>query len=105
MNGGAGGNGGAAASSGGVTGAAGSSGQGGGSAGGAASVPSGISRHAIADGTSAFPLVDARGLSISPGVYYLRVWGYGVGSPLVAVAVGGATDPSGTPTDMPSAPN
>ena len=78
---------------------------GGGSAGGAASVPSGISRHAIADGTSAFPLVDARGLSISPGVYYLRVWGYGVGSPLVAVAVGGATDPSGTPTDMPSAPN
>jgi hypothetical protein len=78
---------------------------GGGSAGGAASVPSGISRHAIADGSTAFPLVDARGLSISPGVYYLRVWGYGVGSPLVAVVVGGATDPSGTPTDLPPAPN
>jgi len=78
---------------------------GGGSAGGAASVPSGITRHQIATGSTAFPLVDARGLSISPGVYYLRVWGYGIGSPLVALAIGGATDAGAMPADMPSEPN
>jgi hypothetical protein len=78
---------------------------GGGSAGGAASVPSGITRHQIANGSTAFPLVDARGLSISPGVYYLRVWGYGIGSPLVSVAIGGATDASGIPADLPAEPN
>lgn len=78
---------------------------GGGSAGGAAAVPSGITRHAVANGSAAFPLVDARGLSISPGVYYLRVWGYGIGSPLVPLAIGGATDASGIPTDLPSEPN
>jgi len=78
---------------------------GGGSAGGAASVPSGITRHPIANGSTAFPLVDARGLSISPGVYYLRVWGYGIGSPLVALAIGGATDAGTMPADLPSEPN
>jgi hypothetical protein len=78
---------------------------GGGSAGGAAAVPSGITRHAVASGSTAFSLVDARGLSISPAVYYLRVWGYGIGSPLVPLAIGGATDPSGVPTDLPSEPS
>jgi hypothetical protein len=77
----------------------------GGSASGAASVPSGITRHAVANGSTAFPLVDARGLSIGPGVYYLRVWGYGIGSPLVALAIDGATDPAGIPADLPPAPN
>jgi len=78
---------------------------GGGSASGAAAVPSGLSRHSIASGPAAFPLVDARGLSIGPGVYYLRVWGYGIGSPLLVLNVGGATDPWGPPHDLPPAPN
>jgi hypothetical protein len=78
---------------------------GGGSASGAAAVPSGLSRHSIASGTAAFSLVDARGLSIGPGVYYLRVWGYGIGSPLLALNVGGGTDPWGPPRDLPPAPN
>ncbi len=76
---------------------------GGGSAGGAFVVSSGVTRHSIANGSSAFGLVDATGASLPAGVYYLRVWAYGIGSALVPLSLDGGTDPLGPPTDLPAA--
>jgi hypothetical protein len=77
---------------------------GGGPADGAVVVPSGVTRHVITDGSQPFRLVDARGVALSPGVYYLKVWAYGIGSPLVPMALSGGTDPLGPPADLPAPP-
>lgn len=74
---------------------------GGGSAGGAAVVPSGASRHNLTGSTAGFSLIDATGAPLTPGVYYLRVWAYGIASPLVPIALDGGVDPLGPPTDLP----
>jgi hypothetical protein len=75
---------------------------GGGPAGGAAVVPSGISRHAITDGSSELSLAGLAGPGSGIGVYYVRVWAYGIGSPLLPMALDGAVDPLGPPSDLPS---
>ena len=75
---------------------------GGGSAGNAAVVPSGASRHDLTGSTAGFRLVDAAGAPLSAGVYYLRVWAYGIASGLVPIALDGGVDPLGPPADPPS---
>ena len=77
---------------------------GGGPTDGAVVVPSGVTRHVITDGSQPFRLVDARGAPMSSGVYYLKVWAYGIGSPLVPMALSGSTDPLGPPADLPPPP-
>jgi hypothetical protein len=77
---------------------------GGGPTDGAVVVPSGVTRHVIADGSQSFRLVDATGAAMSSGVYYLKVWAYGIGSPLVPMALSGGTDPLGPPADLPPPP-
>jgi hypothetical protein len=77
---------------------------GGGPADGAIVVPSGVTRHVITQGSKPFSLVSAGGVALAAGVYYLRVWAYGIGSPLVPMALGGGTDPLGPPMDMPAPP-
>jgi len=74
---------------------------GGSSNGNAAVVPAGVSRHAITAGGASFLLTDATGTALPPGVYYLRVWAYGIGSPLVPMALDNGVDPLGPPTDLP----
>lgn len=78
---------------------------GGGSAGGAATIPSGTSRHDLTGSTTGFSLVATTGTPLPAGVYYLRVWAYGIGSQLVPVALDGGIDPLGTPTDLPAPSN
>lgn len=75
---------------------------GGGSAAGAAVVPSGASRHDLTGSTAGFSLLDATGAPLAAAVYYLRVWAYGVASPLVPIALDGGVDPLGPPTDLPA---
>ena len=77
---------------------------GGGPTDGAVVVPSGVTRHVITDGSQSFSLVDATGAPMSSGVYYLKVWAYGIGSPLVPMALSGGTDPLGPPADLPPPP-
>ncbi len=60
---------------------------GGGSAKGAVVVPPGTMRHAVAEGDAAFVLVRPQGSSVAPGIYYVRVWAYGIASPLVPVSI------------------
>jgi hypothetical protein len=61
---------------------------GGGSSAGAAAVPSGVSRHDLTGSSTGFSLVDPSGSPLATGVYYLRVWAYGIASPLVPIALG-----------------
>jgi hypothetical protein len=68
----------------------------------AATVPSGVSRHVISTGSTSFSLTNPGGAPLPPGVYYLRAWAYGIGSPLVAVALDNGVDPLGPPSDLPS---
>jgi hypothetical protein len=77
---------------------------GGGPTDGAAVVPSGVTRHVITAGSQPFSLVNATGVAMSSGVYYLKVWAYGIGSPLVPMALSGGTDPLGPPADLPAPP-
>lgn len=67
-------------------------------------VPPGRSNHAITAAATPFRLVDVTGASLTSGVYYLRVWAYGIGSPLVPLALSGGMDPLGPPTDLPAPP-
>ncbi len=76
---------------------------GGGPNSGAAVVPPGISRHAITGGTNEPALASIVGTDQGIGVYYVRVWAYGIGSPLVPMALDGAVAPSEPPTDLPTA--
>jgi hypothetical protein len=78
---------------------------GGGSAGGAAVVPAGTSSHDLTSSTAGFSLVAASGAPLETGVYYLRVWAYGIASQLVPLSLDGGTDPLGTPTDVPAPSN
>lgn len=78
---------------------------GGGSAGGAAVVPTGTSRHDLTGATAGFSLVDSSGAPLAAGVYYLRVWAYGIASKLVPLSLDGGTDPLGVPTDVPAPSN
>jgi hypothetical protein len=75
---------------------------GGGSAGNAAVVPSGASRHDLTGSTAGFSLVDATGAPLAAGVYYLRVWAYGIASGLVPIALDGGVDPLGPPAGLPA---
>ena len=68
---------------------------------GAAVVPSGLTRHVMTDASTSFRLTDATGAPLPQGVYYLRVWAYGIGSPLVALALDNGVDPLGPPADLP----
>jgi hypothetical protein len=54
----------------------------------AAVVAPGTARHLIAGGSSAFTLVGAAGALVAPGIYYLRVRAYGIGSPMVPISIG-----------------
>ena len=65
-------------------------------------VPSGASRHDLTGSTAGFSLLDASGAPLTAAVYYLRVWAYGVASPLVPIALDGGVDPLGPPTDLPA---
>jgi len=78
---------------------------GGGSSGGAAVVPSGTTRHDLTSSTAWFNLVGGPGAPLEAGVYYLRVWAYGIGSQLVPISLDGGTDPLGTPADLPAPSN
>jgi hypothetical protein len=60
---------------------------GGGSAKGAVVVPPGTARHSIASGASAFGLVRPAGAGIASDVYYVRVWAYGIASPMVPLSI------------------
>jgi hypothetical protein len=71
---------------------------GGGSSAGAAAVPSGVTRHDLTRSSTGFSLVDATGAPLATGVYYLRVWAYGIASPLVPIAIDDGPDPLGTTT-------
>jgi hypothetical protein len=71
----------------------------------AAVVPSGVSRHQITTSATSFGLTDASGVPLQPGVYYLRVWAYGIASPLVPIALDNAVDPLGPPADLPAPSN
>jgi hypothetical protein len=75
---------------------------GGGTAGGAIVVPPGSTRHQVAGGASAFSLTDAAGAPLPAGVYYVRVWAYGIASPLVPFFVDVSSDPLGPPTSLPT---
>ena len=59
---------------------------GGGNARAAVVVPPGVTRHEIAGGGSAYPLTSSTGF-LPAGIYYVRVWAYGIGSSLVPVAI------------------
>jgi hypothetical protein len=74
---------------------------GGGSASAAAVVPSGSTRHDLSGHTTSFSLLDSAGRPLASGVYYLRVWGYGIASSLVPMALDGGVDPLGPPSDLP----
>jgi hypothetical protein len=63
---------------------------GGGSAQGAVSVPPGVTRHDVATGSDAFGLIRPTG-SIASGIYYVRVWAYGIASPLVPISIDGGS--------------
>ena len=60
---------------------------GGGSAKGAVVVPTGTARHVVAEGDAAFVLLGPRGTYVASGIYYVRVWAYGIASPLVPVSI------------------
>jgi hypothetical protein len=75
---------------------------GGGSASGAAVIATGATRHDISGSTSSFSLVDSTGTPLAAGVYYLRVWAYGIASSLVPIALDGGVDPLGPPADLPA---
>ena len=77
---------------------------GGGPSGGAAVVPSGISRHSITSGTNELTLAALAVSGPGIGVYYVRVWAYGIGSPLLPMALDGSVDPLGPPSELPSPP-
>ena len=68
----------------------------------AAVVPSGVSRHVVAARETSFRLKDASGAPLVQGVYYLRVWAYGIGSPLVPLSLDNGVDPLGPPRDLPA---
>jgi hypothetical protein len=51
----------------------------------AAAVAPGSTRHVVADGSNAFRLADAFGSPLPAGLYYVRVWAYGIASPLVPI--------------------
>lgn len=51
-------------------------------------VPSGTSSYQITDSTTRLELVDSAGRPLLSGQYFVRVWAYGIGSPLVPVDVG-----------------
>ncbi len=70
---------------------------------GAAVITPGTTRHSITSATAPFSLTDSTGAPLPAGVYYLRVWAYGIGSPLLPLALDGGVDPLGTPTELPSA--
>jgi hypothetical protein len=72
---------------------------GGGTSAGAAQVPTGTSRHDLTGSTAGFSLIDATGNPLAAGVYYLRVWAYGIASPLVPMALNGGVDPLGPPSN------
>jgi hypothetical protein len=74
---------------------------GGGPAGAAVVVPSGISRHVITDRTNELSLAGLAEPGSGIGVYYIRVWAYGIGSPLLPMALDGAVDPLGAPSELP----
>lgn len=69
--------------------------------GGAAVVPPGATRHALTDATTSFRLTDTSGAPLAAGVYYLRVWAYGLASPLVPISLDYGLDPLGPPADVP----
>jgi hypothetical protein len=77
---------------------------GGGPSGAAAVVPPGISLHDITDATNELALSGLSGAGADVGVYYIRVWAYGIGSPLLPFALDGGVDPLGPPSKLPSAP-
>jgi hypothetical protein len=68
---------------------------GGGTANGAVVVPPGVSRHEIANGSSAYPLTGSSGV-LPAGIYYVRVWAYGIGSSLVPISVDAGPQPLDT---------
>ena len=72
---------------------------------GAAVVPSGTSRHDLTGSSTPFSLSDSTGQPLASGVYYMRVWAYGIGSGLVPISVDGGVDPLGPPPDMPAPPD
>jgi hypothetical protein len=78
---------------------------GGGPDGGAAVVPSGTSRHDITGSSSPFSLTDSAGRPLASGVYYMRVWAYGIGSGLVPLSIDGGVDTLGPPPDLPAPPD
>ncbi len=59
---------------------------GGGNSKAAVVVPPGVTRHDIAGGGSAYPLTSSTGF-LPAGIYYVRVWAYGIGSSLVPIAI------------------
>ena len=65
---------------------------GGGSAKGAVVVPPGTVRHPIAAGPSAFGLIRPAGASLASDVYYIRVWAYGIASPMVPLSIDTTTN-------------
>ncbi len=60
---------------------------GGGSVKGAVVVPPGVTRHEIAGGAAAYGLTGSGGAFLPAGIYYVRVWAYGIGSDLVPIAI------------------
>ena len=68
----------------------------------AAVITPGSTSHSIGAGSSAFAL-EANGAPLPAGVYYLRVWAYGIGSPLLPLALDGGQDPLGAPVELPPA--
>jgi hypothetical protein len=74
----------------------------GGNTGGAVVVPSGVTRIDVATGAAAFGLVGLTGSALPAGVYYLRVWAYGIGSPMIPMSIGEADDPLPTPATLPT---
>jgi hypothetical protein len=78
---------------------------GGGPGSGAAVIPSGTSRHNLSGSSTPFSLTNAAGKPLAAGVYYLRVWAYGIGSGLVPISIDGGVDALGTPQDPPAPPD
>jgi hypothetical protein len=70
---------------------------GGGSSKGAVVVQPGTSRHQLAGGLGAYKLIASTGVALPAGVYYVRVWAYGIGSPLVPLFIDTGADPLGMP--------
>jgi hypothetical protein len=73
----------------------------GGATSGAVVVPSGVTRIDVATGTAAFGLVGSTGSPLPAGVYYLRVWAYGIGSPMIPMSIDEA-GPLPTPAALPT---